>query len=318
MSTSILSGVDAYIMWAKEATYGTAVTVNKPFGLAQSLSNVQINSNPLPLPKLGSVDVESFAFGRYEGQMSVGWTLSAPWFFDSFLKEDTSAHTDHTDSSAASSYTWESKPKGVESITVEVGVDSPTTDIVRTFRGCVMQEWSLQSQINQYVQCQGRVAFSQEATTTTRSTIVDDDIEYPHRFTKGTVKLNGTAVGRVQSVNLSVNTGAEQLFEMNKAAAIGYKKGLLEITGSMSMLLENDTIREDVADQEEQTSMEIKFDNGQSNEKAKSVTLSTDKLALSTQSMSRISPNDVIMEDVNFQWANLKVVAEAGDIDSIP
>ena len=63
----------------------TGATIDKKFGLNDSLSSWSLTHNRQDLPALNQVTIDEFAYGQQQGSIAVDFTLSNPWIFRSIL-----------------------------------------------------------------------------------------------------------------------------------------------------------------------------------------------------------------------------------------
>ena len=120
----VRTGAFAYLKYAYETVFQTAVTANKKFGLQDRVSSWTLTNNRINLAQLNQIEPEAFAYGQQQGSLSVGYVLSNPWVFGSIY----GAPSVGSISNGVATHTYPhgstGQPKTVRSSTVEIAFDA--------------------------------------------------------------------------------------------------------------------------------------------------------------------------------------------------
>ena len=99
MVKTIRTGASATLRYGYEkGGYGTigSGTVSKKFGLQDSVSNFSLTHNRIDLAQLNQVEYAAYAYGQQAASLSVGFTLSNPWIFESIFGTPTVSTSEFT------------------------------------------------------------------------------------------------------------------------------------------------------------------------------------------------------------------------------
>ena len=143
-----ISGVEVYAQYGWETTYGSVQgTRDTAFG-----RDVRIRATPrnnlIQIQGLGDRQVKALLAGGYEGSLSINFMLgSTDWLRGVFGSISTTG--------AVNTYT---QSKTIPSMSVEVGYDMGTTDVVRTFVGVKINSATITAAVGEPVPRRGRPA----------------------------------------------------------------------------------------------------------------------------------------------------------------
>ena len=164
----VRTGAHAYIKYGWEgATLGALAsgeTADKKFGLQDKMSSLSLTHNRQNLAALNKNTVDKFAYAQQAGSASVGFTLSNPWILGAILGEPVKAG-----SSSPYTYTYGAAAslKVPRTIQIEVGFDGASADIVRTLKGGLVNNLSINAAVNGIVDCTADIAYGKEGAPST-------------------------------------------------------------------------------------------------------------------------------------------------------
>jgi len=207
------TGADTYTTWKLETSYASSVTGSaKSFGHDVKLSAQSAKNNIQLQYGLGNQEATTHVAGLYGGSFSLDYTLGDPWMF-AYITGNNASTTGlgpytHTFLNTASSLPETTYSKTMKSIAVEHGVDL-STDVVTTFKGCVMKSLSMDMVVGDPVKCKNDFDYATEALTTSVSSNVNStDDAYTFAYASFEFPTD-TTISNVQSLNLTINRNAE-------------------------------------------------------------------------------------------------------------
>lgn len=304
-----VSGNYAYIEYAIQSDFTTAVSAaagTRQFGMDQKVS-VSNRENMFALNDLYSDLRQKFAFGNLDGQFTVDWVLSNPWWIDTILGAAS------TSGSGPYTHTYDNS-KDVRAFTAEVGVDTSTNRVLQLNR-CVTRDITVSSAVGDLVKCRGNFMYGSTASTAGTSldgSVASEGITTPYTFAAGAKLENpsGTALAEVQSMELTLNPNIRYVYEPNSAVAVNAYKGVLEITGRFSIAVKNNTWWNNVRARAEPSdnTLEFEFTNGLTSTNERTIRFVCTGLGLGEIDFS-LDPNELVVENVPFIARDIQVVA---------
>ena len=311
----VATGASAYAQFGWEDAYATKATdIDKVFGLEQKLSGIRWAQNRMTLAELGSVTVGNYAYGRSEGSLSVEWVLSTPWFLQAILNNVASTVA------TPDSHTF--KPsKEIEPFTVEIGMDLPGTNQVRTLLGCMCRSLGIRGSIGENVRCTADVMFGKEEAVGTVLDVnpaADTDGFIPYTFEHGSIELpGGTVLAEVQSIDLNIASNAELLYGHGSPTAVNARRGLTEITGRVNMTMKDNTVWGYVNARSDIATLNLKYTNGLNGDAERSILFALTGISLDEHSIGSLEANEAIFQDFPFQAKNITATAK-NDTAAVP
>lgn len=295
-----------YIEYGVEATYKGSFSLTRQFGMKAELSNHRINNNPIPLYKYNTGQVQKFARGNFDGSFSLTWVLSNPWFWDLVLgKAAVSAGTNPT----THTYTYD---KAVKSFGLEKGFEGEVGNVVRTLKGCGINNFGLRANVGEVVTCSADCIYGEEPTTvgtTLDSSIADDDILFPYTFEHGFLEVpDGTVIAELQSVDLSIGNGLGLGRGFKNAFATSMYKGKFDLALGFTCAVKDKILLEMVLARQVVANAQLKFSNDLTlgNERSIDITMTTLEPAEHGDSMPL---NEPVFQDLKLPFASIQVVA---------
>ncbi len=125
------SASSVYVEYAFEDVFGGGATTSFPmnFGKEVKATGLELKNNQMPLGQLYTPEIESYAYGKLEGKVSMEFVLSNPWFFQAIMGTAVSVDVDGGGAGLIFSHTWDSDPtvdatiRDVTSMALRIGYD---------------------------------------------------------------------------------------------------------------------------------------------------------------------------------------------------
>ena len=323
----VRTGAHGYIQYAWESTFATdpgSSAYTKPFGLQQSVGSITLNNSRKDIRKLNQVEREAFAYGQQTGSVAVDFVLSNPWLFKALY-----GNAATTGSSAPYTHTYEDAPKTATSFSTEVGFAGETENISRKMLGCILTGFTLNTAVDDLVNCSADITFGSEgdATTSLDSTPAADDINFPYTFAHGTLKwYNGSSlatVAEIQNISTTFTQNANLLYAIGShKATSAYRQGF-DINGTFQSSWKDNNKLQQLIDQIDtppsseihsgsSAALELKFTNGGSGSAEKSITITLHGVTIDTHNVDGIVPVEPVFETINFEARGASVVCKNG------
>ncbi|MFM7796296.1 MAG: phage tail tube protein [Candidatus Nitrosotenuis sp.] len=319
----VRTGNNAYLKYGWESTFAGAATVDKKFGLQDSLSSWSLTHNRQDLAALNQVTYNDYAYGQQAGSFSVDFVLSNPWIFRSMLG---------TPSYASTTWTYPHATNGInktpQTFTTEIGFnasDSANGDIVRTLKGCVADSLSINTSVGGTVGCSLSATYGNEdePTTTFGTAPTKPTVAFPYTFAHANFKWAGSVVAQVQDVSINIGQSSALLYGLNSNQAVDAYRQVLDISGSFRASVVNKNLLENMLDQisvgtgatynetvSGSPALEISFTKSATEH----ITLTGTGLSPSDLSYDGIRPNEPIFESVNWRIKSLVVTAKNSQV----
>lgn len=318
------SGTSALLAYGYESTHGGGASLTRMFGKDQRVSGLEFSNGQIPLPNLYTPEYESFAYGKNHGGCTIDYKLSTPHVLTAILN-------DYSVSEAAGvyTYTWTSNPSDNEDIRcaktmhIEFWIKGCTGDagIDRNAKGVISPTFNLKTAIDQTVDITQTFEWGIEDTVdTTLNATPPTDSFVPYSFVSCTIKqpVSGGTLAGVQSVDINFDTGAELLYQINGTGnANDSATKILNMTGKLNMTVINKDMLQRVIDRTEVADMELKVTNGLTGVNKKEIVFTWTGIGLSKHNNPTIAPDEIVLQDIDFQCRRLVVVATNG-IDDTP
>ena len=252
-----ITGTRAYVVYGWEDTFGSeASTKDKTFGAGVSVGALRVSRNIEALRTLGKWFVESYVARQFTGTWSVNFRLANPWWLQAVF------NTVSTSGSEAP-YTHEFTMSGdgrPKSMSIEVGMVG-SENVVRKLLGAVVTGVSITARVNATVNVRLNGAYRSEVIGTTLGSGVDETMGV-YTFADGSVLLDGTEIGKVQSFDIDLNPNIELIWGLGDAHAQDYINRVFEAGGRMTVVMEDASYLNDVIDATEHASIELNLNNG--------------------------------------------------------
>ena len=311
----VVTGAKAYHKFGLETAFGTAIAARGlVFGLEEEISNFSRSEGQEGLQGYDDVTIQEHWYGKTEGSYSVNWKLSSATPFA--LMFDV-ARVAVAGQATLSDYTF-TKRKDVQSITHEIGVEAGTSHI-RTVLGAVCDEISLSGGVGDLISGSASMKYAKEAVIgTVRTPVVRDQVKFPYAFSHGKVELpDGTVIGEVQSMDLTMSQTKELLYGFGSSEATSAYPHMLELTGSLTIPLIDNTQYSAVTARGERADMELVFDAGLSGANQKKITITGTGVGTKSHTLSSVRPNEPVFQQIDFDWREIEIEARQKTITGL-
>ncbi len=315
----VRTGAHGYLKYDFETSYGTGATPNKKFGLQDKLSSWTLTNNKVDLNKLNQNTVDKFAYGQQSGTASIGFTLSNPWVFGTILGAPTTAGSNpytHTYPPSAG------LPKTPRTVSVEVGFDGASADIVRSLKGGVLGSLSINAAVGGLVECTADITYGKESAPSTSLGTAPTlpTVEFPYTFAHAELTVGGNVVAQCQDASMTIAQNTELLYGLNSHQAVDSFRRVLSMTGSFRASLINKTLFEKVLEQIKagtssgtysetvggNPEFKLTFIKNNTNEK---IEITGTGLGINDYGVSGFEPVEPIFEEISWTMKTIQVVA---------
>lgn len=321
----VRSAAYGYLKYGYETAFQTEnASKTKVFGLEQKINGLQFMVNRINLAQLNSTELQSFAFGRNEGRMSVEFILSNPWWLDSIFHPFT-AITGNPTGANPYTYTWSSSNSALattgnknyagNSVSIDLGFQGETSsgvNLTRTALGGIVSQVAIRTTLNETVKCTADVVWGKENTIGTNTYDTNpptDNINFPYTFVHGTIQTNqGGVIAQVQNVDLTLNANAELLWGIGSANAVSAFRKVFDITGKFNCAIIDAQHWNAVINRAEVANFTLVFDNGLGGASSRKITFTGSGVGFNDHNTD-IVPVDPVFQDINFQIRSLQVQA---------
>lgn len=210
-NSELVSGVSTYLLYGAEATFGTAVTVDKQFGLVSSFSpsmnNNVIKSRGFTGSTSGGRDIAQLVGGRFEASFSLEFTpLNFDWL-QYVIGSRSGAGT------GASPYVYTGS-NTLTSLSVSHNFNNATTDREEKYLGCMVNSCTIKASVGEPVTCTlDFVAADIDKDSTLPSNIALTDV-LPYTFAGGSIEIpNASAVPNIiDSVEITITNNTNIIY----------------------------------------------------------------------------------------------------------
>lgn len=228
-NTYKVGGVDSFIIYGKETTYGSAVTPNRVFGLLQSFKP-SINNNPIKAYGMsGSTavsgrQIQQYSGGKYEVGASVEFYPQA--------SSDATHHSwqflEHVLGTVTGTGPWTySQTATIPSMTIGANIDNDTTDRNLLYLGMKVNTCTIRGSVGEPISVSlDLVGSSTSSSGTIASRVALQDVD-PYTFAGGAISIGTliTANQIIDSFELTYTNNVEVLYGMgSRLGAAGIAK----------------------------------------------------------------------------------------------
>lgn len=332
MASTVKSASSALVAYGYEAAFGGGTTQTRMFGKEQKTNSLEYNNSQQALGELYTPEVQSFLYKKEYGGCTMEYILSNPWVFAFILNDPKfTAGTPNV-------HEWDSDPDyvktGANQIStrqvcsghLEIFTEGSVADVDRNAKGVICPSMNIKTTIDAPVKVTMPLVWGIEdtvATTigaaaplTTAAPITD--AFPPYTFVHGSIKtpVSGGFIGQVQELDITLDTGAELLYQIqNSAKASGAWRKLLNMTGRISVATYDKTPFERVQLRTEVADMELKFTNGLGAGAEKSITLLFTGIGFSKMTAQGLAPGELLLDISDFQCRQLHITAKNDTAD---
>jgi len=313
------SASSVYIEYAYEDVFGGGATTSFPinFGKEVKASGLEWKNNQIPLGQLYTPEIESYAYGKNEGKVSMEFVLSNPWFFEAILDSVQS------DPAAGNlfSHEWDSDPslagstiKVINSMALAIAFDV-NTDHIRLPVGVVCPSLSFKMALNETIKVTQELIWGEE---TVNQTFSEPDAvplagEVPYTFVNALITdpTTGTTLATIQTFDLNINSNAELVYGFNSANSEDAFRKILELTGKVGVTVKDSHFWDEVLGRSEAPSdMVITLSNNGAGDALREIVITLSGVSFSVHNTVGFEPGELVIENIDFQAKGCNVIAK--------
>jgi len=302
------TGAYGYVLYGWEDSFGNgATTRDKVFGRGQRITGVTRRENPEPIYELNERTVSSWFLRNFEGRVGLEWILANPWIFKAVMGS--------VSTSGSSPYTHTfTKAKQLVSIEIEDGLEAASANVVRFYRGAVVDSITLTATVGDAIRARADVLYFKETIGTTLGTPAVDSFD-PFTFANATLELpDGTVLAEVQTFELTIANNALGLYGLGSRYAVGAIPRALDLSGRITITMKDSTLLGYLGS--EQDDIEFKVTNGETGADERTITFKGTGVMIGEHGSSK-EPNEIVMEDLTFRIRELTIEA-INNTSSVP
>lgn len=213
-NTEKIAGVDSWLLYGAETTYGTPVAVTTHLGLVQSakprIGNNLVENRSFVGTSTGGRAVASFSPGKLDVAMDVDFKVTR-WAFLEYVLGAVSG-TDPYTYTAADSF---------KSLTIATNIENDTTDQEVTYNGCVFDQVVIKASVGEPVMCTATILGRQPIIdTTVTAKVALPEVEV-YNFTGASIEIPGGAslTNIIDSVEITIKNNALMLYGLGSRLA---------------------------------------------------------------------------------------------------
>lgn len=207
-----VAGVNSYVLYGAESTYGTAAAATLPFGLIRNISPTLKNNLIVSRGFAGSASGGRNAAVVQGGKFEVGLSIEfEPQVFDWMVYVLGGARTGS--GTGASPYSYP-EANTITSLTIAHDIDNATTDRDMQYLGMLANTCTIRASIGEAVSCTldfVGASIAKDATVQTNQALSSAS---PFIFSGGSFELpNGSLISNIlDSVEITITNNAEVLY----------------------------------------------------------------------------------------------------------
>lgn len=222
MAQNVVGGAQAYVNYGFESAYGTvASSFPRPFGQGVKMSVTRKN-NMERIFGLSARNAQANIAKKYEGSANVEFILGAgnDSIDDggaSWLRAVMGAVP--TDGGATPYTHSYAESNTLASFSIASGVELGTADYVSNLIGCKVKTCNITAAVGEVVNVKLDVLYKTETLSTSGISAQVQSNEVPLTFAQGSLSVNGTTVGYVQNVDLTIDNDLEMVWGLGSRYA---------------------------------------------------------------------------------------------------
>ena len=312
------SASSVYIEYAYEDVFGGGATTTFPinFGKEVKASGLEWKNNQIPLGQLYTPEIETYAYGKNEGKVSMEFVLSNPWFFEAILD---SVQSD-PDTGNLYTHEWDSDPslagstiKTINSMALAIGFDM-NSDYIRLPVGVVCPSLSFKMALNETVKVTEELIWGEE---TVNQTFTEPDAtplagEIPYTFVNALITdpTTGSTLATIQTFDLNINSNAELVYGFNSANSEDVFRKILEITGKVGVTVKDSHFWEQVLGRGETSNdLVVTLSNNGAGDALREIAITLQGVSFSVHNTVGFEPGELVIENIDFQARRCNVIA---------
>ena len=306
IAQSVTAGWNSYCQYGYETTYGTApASYPKVFGHGTKIT-VSRKNNGEAIYGLGSRNATASVAKKYEGSVSVEYFLSNATFLRAVL-----GAVDGGSGGGPYTHTY-TEANVLPSFGIADGAELGTNDQVSAYLGCKVDTCTITAAVNEMVKVRLECPYKTETLATSGIGSQVAQPESPFMFAEGNVELpNGTVIGNVQSVELTISNSLEMIYGLGSrfatAGVAKNRKYALKMTVAFSQNTDlltkflGDTAAPSSGTPAETATVDLVFTNGLSTTSERTIHITLANVFLDAETLPK-DVNEIIKEDVE-GWA---------------
>jgi len=317
MTTGVFaaSAASVYAEYGFESAFGGGASGTILFGKEVKLTGLEVKNNQMPLGQLYTPEIESFAYGKTEGKVSLEYVLSNPWFLNSIF--DTVA----TAAGAGNlfTHTWVTDPsvdatiRDLNTMALRIGYDV-NANFLREPVGVTCSSMSFKMALGETIKVTQELIWGEETNTETFLAPTGTALagEVPYTFVNAVITnpITGSTLATIQLFDLNLNTNAELLYEFGGAISVDAWRKILEMTGKVTVTVKDSAFLIEVLNRAESANdMVITISNNGAGDALREIKLTFTGVSFSTHGNTGIEPGELVLENVDFQARRCVAVA---------
>ena len=315
MTQNISSGALSYCQFGFESSEGTvAASFPRPFGHGTKLT-INRKNNMERVFGLGARNASANVAKKYEGTCTVEFLLGAGETAiahggASWLRAVLGAIP--TDAGATPYTHTYAESNTLTAFSLANAVEMGTADYVSALIGCKVNSCNITAAVDEVAKVKLDCLYRTESLATTGIGSAVVPTEVPLTFAQGTLTVNGTTVGYVQSIDLTINNNVEMIWGLgsrystaNAAKQRQYDIKMSVVFSDVSLLLEkfyghaSPVAATDLATLNPAgVALVLTFDNGGATSASRKIVFTFANFYINEHSLP-LDVNDVVKEDVN-------------------
>jgi hypothetical protein len=236
----VVSGYASYVNYGYEATYGTAVTGTRAFGMGNKITHTRRN-NMERVYGLGSRNAQANVAKKFEGTASVEFVMNNGSFFRGVL----GGNADGGGAGPTYTHTY-SEANTIPSFSIVTGSELGGNDEVTVLVSAKALTTTLTAAVNEVVRVRMECPYKTEtlATTPVGSQVVASPYaDDPFTFAQGTLELpSGSTIGNVQSFELTINNSLEGVWGLGSRIKTAEVEKVREYNIRMTVAFSDTTV----------------------------------------------------------------------------
>lgn len=315
------------ISWLKfgweDVAFGTESTgIDKSFGNGARVSSFSRRNNEEKIYGLGARNAQKLVSKKFEGACEIEFPLSTPWFLYAVMG---TVSSDATSSPETHTFT---EANTIPSFSVENNIYTDTKSVA-TLLGCKVNTCIISAAVGELARVRLGVIYADETHDSTTSAQVTTlaTIDDVFTFAQGSLELpNGTTIAEVQSIELTINNGAEVLWGLGSRLGQKCPVKSRDYSARVNLAFEaSATLLEKlygastgpIAAPAETATLELTFTNGLTGTNTRSIVFLFTGVKVDEHNLPQ-DPTSVIMEDALLQMRDLTTVIAINNDAAMP
>jgi len=297
----VRGGQHAYVQWDLETTFkGGDATLTKVFGLNQKVT-IDRDNSAIALPALNQNEHDISVYLGDNKRLGLEYNFSDPWWLE--LLMGTAVEGGGGGPTFTHTYTPAKTPK---SAAIEVGIATETASVVSEFEGVVMKSATISTTVDNIVSVNAELLAAEEKAIalTVEATPPADILQAPYTFAHAELEFpSGTTVAEVQSIDLTIDSGAELIRATNAFDFAAAFTKVFKYTGKFSGSMFDKTQIDRITGRADETTLVITFTDGTD------IVVFTGTGVIPKSHSYKIEAGEMVFEDVEFEILAMSIVA---------